>query len=196
MPSLLAQEMYWIAHYGTYRNGTIGYNLTLGGEGNAGYRHTDVTKEKLSLAGKGRLLSQEHKDKLSAANTGKTLSQEHKDKIAAGNKGKVRTEAMNAVNSERGKQLTGEKNPFFGKTHSEENKVKFAENARALHTGTTHNISPEGRQRMSDATRAAHLGSHHSQETKEKMAAAHLARHGVKTLTFSKKKAPYDSHYC
>lgn len=53
-------------------------NLTIGGEGSIGYKHTEKWKQDMSLKAKGR----------KPWNTGKTLSKEHKDKIAKGNKGR------------------------------------------------------------------------------------------------------------
>lgn len=47
------QEQYWIQKYRSYdRN--IGYNLTLGGEGCLGLKHSDKTKMKISLACRGK----------------------------------------------------------------------------------------------------------------------------------------------
>lgn len=61
-------EKYYIQKYNSYKNG---YNCTLGGEGNIGWKPSDEVKEKMSLAQKGRILTDEHKKKLSEAKFGK-----------------------------------------------------------------------------------------------------------------------------
>lgn len=47
-----------------------GYNMTFGGEGTLGHKHSEETKKKLSMAGKGRLHSEETKKKLSEQRKG------------------------------------------------------------------------------------------------------------------------------
>lgn len=44
---------------------TKGYNLTEGGEGNVGMKHSEETKQKMSAASKGKPKSEEHKQNLS-----------------------------------------------------------------------------------------------------------------------------------
>lgn len=52
---LLEKEKYWIKHYNTYIHfeNSMGYNLTLGGEGISGYRFSKETKEMFSRMRKG-----------------------------------------------------------------------------------------------------------------------------------------------
>lgn len=59
---------------------TLGYNITAGGEGLFGLKHTKETKEKLKKAHTGKILSKETKEKLRKANLGKKQSQEIIDK--------------------------------------------------------------------------------------------------------------------
>lgn len=47
------------------------YNLTIGGEGFNGYKHTDKTKELFRQQHLGKKFSQSHKDKISKSNIGK-----------------------------------------------------------------------------------------------------------------------------
>lgn len=58
----------------------FGYNLTDGGEGMDGYRHTEEAKRKLSLVGKDRQHSEKSKQKISLGNKGKVISEETKQK--------------------------------------------------------------------------------------------------------------------
>ncbi len=110
--TLKIMEPYFIQEYDTYRSG---YNLTKGGEGTF-----------------GRVLSIEGRQKVRKARLGKSLSKEVKDKIAASqkqrflNNPKLRLD-RSIANSERLKGLSGDKNYFFGKQHTEEAKIKIKE---------------------------------------------------------------------
>lgn len=112
-------EQYFIKEFNT-QNASYGYNITAGGEGFAGVKHSDETKKKISESGKGREpwnkdkkcnhLSDEHKEKLSKAligkNKGKHLSEETKKKISEAGKGRVQSDEtrLKRANSLRGKK--------------------------------------------------------------------------------------------
>lgn len=76
-----------------------GYNLTTGGEGITGYQHTNETKRKISIAGKGRIMSDETKLLIGMANSGEN----------------------NGMYGKRGKL-----NPLFERDISEESKQKIS----------------------------------------------------------------------
>lgn len=59
MSELYEMEKLYIKKYNTFKNG---YNLTLGGEGTVGYRHTEETKDKIRQAHLGRKLSPKHRE--------------------------------------------------------------------------------------------------------------------------------------
>lgn len=87
-----------------------GYNLTIGGEGRAGYKHSDESKKKMSDARRGKKLNPEHvanivraligrvhteetKQKMSTSNPrvwlGETFTPEHRSNIALGGTGRI-----------------------------------------------------------------------------------------------------------
>ena len=65
-----------------------GYNITKGGEGTNGYKHTEETRKNISKIHKGKTLSDETRKKLSEAMKGKTLSDETRKKLSESHKGK------------------------------------------------------------------------------------------------------------
>ena len=88
-------EKSWI--YGLNSNNTdFGYNLTSGGEGCSGYKHTDEFKKSVSERNKSRIWSEESREKLSKSvseiSKGKKLSKEHKVKIGLANSKRVLSE--------------------------------------------------------------------------------------------------------
>ncbi len=90
--------------------------------------------------------SEDHRNKISAALKGKKRSQEQKDNISRILKGKPFSEEHKTNLSAR--DQSGEKNPFYGRKHSEETLKKIRE---------------------------SRLGKHHSEETKKKMSLAKKA---------------------
>lgn len=59
------------------------YNLSEGGEGNSGWKHTDEAREKMSKSRKGKTFSSEHKQALSDAQSGELHSQYGKHQTIA-----------------------------------------------------------------------------------------------------------------
>lgn len=82
-------------------------NLTDGGGGVTGYRHTKSAKEKISIAGTGRITSIETREKLSKRRIGMVFSDETRRKIS---------EAQ-----------TGEKNKNYGKKFSDDHRRKISD---------------------------------------------------------------------
>ncbi len=107
------EEIYLINLIGRIENGGTLLNLSDGGEGQSGYRHSDMTKQKIS---KSILSNKEWLDKMKSAEMSKKISNSLKGHPGYG-KGVPRTEE---VKNKIRNSVLGEKNPFFGKTHSQE----------------------------------------------------------------------------
>lgn len=95
---LAKAEQICIEELGTRR--PEGYNLTAGGEGVLGLKHTEETKKAMSVARTGHVFSEEHNRKISESRNGITFSDETKRKMSEAKKGKPSS--------------------FKGKKHSEE----------------------------------------------------------------------------
>lgn len=99
---LYEKEKYWIKFYNC--KDPNGYNLTEGGDGKLGCKHTEETKKKISDGGIGLKRSQETRDKIRMAMTGKKngignksrtgqpMSDEAKRKISEATRGIKRSE--------------------------------------------------------------------------------------------------------
>lgn len=59
-----------------------------GHKNNLGHKHSDKSKEKISIASKGRIVSEETRKKIKEANIGRVVSVETRRKIGKKNKGK------------------------------------------------------------------------------------------------------------
>lgn len=70
------REIHWIATL------EPDYNLTTGGEGVPGLKHSDATKQKISDANRGLKRSAEQRQNYSAAKTGVIFSDEHRQNIS------------------------------------------------------------------------------------------------------------------
>ncbi len=131
------KEAFFIETYNS-RNKDIGYNIAYGGTNGTmlNRKHSDSTKEKMSLIRMGMEFTESHKLNLSKAKKGKKLSDETKKKLSEIQKlkphNKLSEETKNKIRiSKTGKkasQETREKmseahnginNHFYGKKHSE-----------------------------------------------------------------------------
>ena len=113
-------EIESIAFYGRKINGGCLTNLTDGGDGPSGHIHSDEHKRKISNSMKGIIRTKEHTENLRQSQLGKILSEETKKKISDTSISKGSNRGVN--------------NGFFGKTHSDETKLKFKDR---VHTDLT-----------------------------------------------------------
>lgn len=126
-------EIYWIAKYNS-TDQNIGYNLTYGGDGHLGCKHSQETKIKISEAKKGKCGGENH------PMYGKHFSYETRRKMSEAAKGKrcgdkngMYGKCLSEVSKQKiSKSLKGIEPWNKGKTHSEESKRKMAE-ARKLY---------------------------------------------------------------
>lgn len=104
-----------------------GYNMTEGGEGTKGKKHSKETRRKISRARQN--ITEEARMKYRYLALHRTP--EHREKIALSNKGRVPwnkgknniyTEETRKKMSESASQRVGECNPFYGKQHSKQTK--------------------------------------------------------------------------
>lgn len=116
---LNSKERYWQEHYKSVEKGlNCVYTKTNDKSGKMSYE----TKCKISLANKGKIISEECKLKLRLHNLGKKQSKETIEKRVSKLRGKNITESQKLFLSE---SRLKNKNPFFGKNHSEKSKIKI-----------------------------------------------------------------------
>ncbi|MGL5077097.1 MAG: NUMOD3 domain-containing DNA-binding protein [Waterburya sp.] len=79
----LEREVYWIAHYRSKDSPLV--NMTNGGEGSSGYKHTKEARDKISIASKNQ--SKESRQKVADLRRGVPRTEETRNKIATAKTG-------------------------------------------------------------------------------------------------------------
>ena len=93
----------------TEDNGTL-CNITKGGDGVLGLKHTEEARKKMGYPNKGKVISEWHRKRISEFRTGKKHSEETKIKMS--------------------QKALGENNHMYGKTISEETRLKKISSAK------------------------------------------------------------------
>lgn len=158
--SLIIREQYWIDFYKSHLSDN-GFNMCRVAGSVLGIKWSEESRIKHTERLKGRKHSLETKLKISKAHKGKTMnfSQEYRERM-----------------SKRAKSLIGEKNPFFGKTHTEETRKRISElnkgkkrteefKRKIAESNRNRIVTEETRKRMSKSKRRENL----SKETREKL---------------------------
>ena len=133
-------EKYFIKLIGRKENNGTLTNLTDGGEGQSGFKHSEKTKTKMSSDRMGE----------KNAHFGKHLSDESKLNISLSKKntvssfkGKHHTNESKMMMSIRAKERTGEKNSMYNKKHSEKSKLLMSKNRIKLYGKNNPNYRRE-----------------------------------------------------
>jgi hypothetical protein len=82
------KEREFIELYKRSEDGGILCNLTKGGDGVLGIRHTEEARKKMGEPNKGKTISGWHRQRISEFHTGKIISEETKKKMSESKKGK------------------------------------------------------------------------------------------------------------
>lgn len=104
------RERYYIKLYQTFYTSCKGYNMTEGGGGVVGYKHSEDSKQKISQSLKGHVFPASRNAKIRSAMIGRDYKQEWKDALSKSRMGRFK----------------GDENPFYGKHHNESTKSKIS----------------------------------------------------------------------
>ena len=125
-------------------------NLTFGGEGSSGFKHSEEAKQKMSESRKGTKHSEEVKRKMSESRKGTKHSEEAKRKMSEAKKGIQLSEEHKKKISEscKGRQLSEETKRKMSKSKkgrkcSEETKRKLSKKVICITTGKIFNSTRE-----------------------------------------------------
>ncbi|MDE1767261.1 MAG: hypothetical protein KGI27_13470 [Thaumarchaeota archaeon] len=168
-------ERLYIAMFGRKDLGTgILRNLTNGGEGPSGHRHSVETREKQSWSHKNRQFSESHKAHISAAKKGKSRSKETINKMSIALKGRISPmkgkhhskETCEKISKAKTGRCCGENHPMYGRHHTSESKAKMREAKIGKYCGENHPM----------------FGKRHSEESKAKMSISAKNRRNLACL--------------
>ena len=151
------RERHYIRLYDTYK--INGYNMTLGGDGQYGLIHSEKTRMKMSAShiGKGCGPDNPMYGKPGPMR-GRKQSNESREKLSVSCKGRVPWNK-----GKKCPQLSGERNGFFGKRHSDETKVKI------LLSRSDYKVSEETKRKQSLIRKGKSNGITYTPEIKLKM---------------------------
>jgi len=126
------KEIFWIKHLKS-NDRSIGYNITEGGEGIVGYKHSEEAKNKMSINTSGEKNPMYNKTFYQSwIESGLTDEEiKHKKELWL----KKRSELSSGENNGMfGTHRFGSDNPFYGKNHSDDIKKRLRENSKTKKT--------------------------------------------------------------
>lgn len=174
-------EIYWIGYYRFV--GCPLLNMTDGGEGVPGLRHSEETCKKISAAGKGRVKSEETRKKLSDAHKGRPNGHLGTKRSTETRKRMSEAQQGRTFSAEHRKHISQalKGHRHFGVRPSVETRRKLSDirkaNPNRFWLGKKRSM--ETRRKISDAKKgepSGMLGKHHSAETKKKIGDAMKGR--------------------
>ena len=115
------KEKEFIELYRRKEDGGTLCNITKGGDGVLGIRHTEEARAKMGEPNKGKTISEWHKKRISELNIGKVISEETKRKMS--------------------EKAMGEKNHRYGTKVSEETKSKMISSAKRGESNVTSKLT-------------------------------------------------------
>lgn len=132
------REKFWIKHYKS-NDPKFGYNMTEGGDGTAGYHHSEEAIEKMRIAKIGKFAGKDNPMFGRVGELHPLFGKKGKDHPAYGKK--LSQDAIDKIR----KATTGKNNPFWGKKHSQESINKMiesnsGENSHAYGTCWMYNL--------------------------------------------------------
>ena len=144
---LVIAEQYWIRILQT-SNKQYGYNLTIGGDGTPGWKHSVKVKCQISAAQKQAWANPERKMKRLSVQRA-PISEEGRKRMSMGARKRRASEETKAKISEATKGIN---NPMYGRRHTEESRHKMRLSTLGqICTGTTRNkLSVTSKQRWTD----------------------------------------------
>lgn len=168
----LAKERELIAHWRALGADLV--NLTDGGEGPSGLKHTEEWKRANSLRMKGRKPSAESRARMSESAMGNTRAlgwkkpRELVERLAALNRGKIRTPEMRAAMSAIRKA-----NPtFLGKRHTAETIAIISGKQKGIPKPESVKANMRGKPKSAEhrqKLREINLGKTHNEETRKRL---------------------------
>lgn len=139
----------------------IGYNLTKGGDGTYGHRHSEEHKKKVSEYNRARVYNPITGAKLSKAKTGLKITEETRRKMSKAHIGRTQS-----------REICNRKNAVLrGQKRSDETRIKMSVAA----TARCVKLASEGRPYRPPSW----AGKAHSTETKAKISASNVLRHAA-----------------
>lgn len=184
-----AREIVWIARLES-RDPRVGYNLTAGGEGVRGHRHSEQTRAQMRTSHMGLKHSDEHRARIRDGNTGKTWTAAQREKIRAAmrgrpmldhvragllaaNLGRPLTEAHKAkLRGRPRRSLTEEQRATIVARHWSRSSMAAEVRGTLSRAASGRRPSVESRAKM----RASQIGRRHSAETRAKMSESNPRR--------------------